>query len=155
MLRLLPMPAELAADVAAQPPGVVPADLRNLAAELADRCLGVFSQAVVTADDFLQGLAPADLQPVADAALPALASLHSRACRLVHWAQTSGQQHSALVGGTFPGGWPKVASRVAVAFLNAAVLLQAKLAALKEEGALDSPLGQDVRWGVLTGQKWG
>lgn len=92
---------------------------------------------------------------MADAALPALTALHSRACRLVHWSQPGGPQRSALVGGSLPGGWPAVASCVAVAFMNAASLLQAKLAALEEEGALDSPLGQDVRWVMLTGQRCG
>lgn len=144
MLRLLPMPAEVAAELAALPPGAPPVDDSELAAQLAHRCMGVFSQTVTTAGTFLPSLELAALQAIADDTLPALVALHSRACRLVHWSQAGGPQCAALVGSALPKGWPALANRLAISFLSCSLLLEAKGLELAKEDALDSPLAQDI-----------
>lgn len=144
MLRLLPVPAELAAELAVLPPGAAPVRKREIAAQLVHRCMGVFGQAATTGGTFLASLDAAAQQAIADDVLRALTALHSRACRLVHWSQAGGPQRSALVGSWQPKGWHALANRVAVAFLSATTMLHAKFAMLQEAGASESPLAQDL-----------
>lgn len=145
MLRLLPVPAELAAELAALPPAQPLSEPQESAAQLARCCVSAFGQTACMAGPFVLGLDGAALQAVADEALPSLAALHSRACCLVHWSQAGGPARSALVGGALPGGWPALTDRLVLDFSSARILLHAKCLALGKEVQLDSPLGGDMR----------
>jgi hypothetical protein len=120
------------ADVNRQPkPDLVAADLVN-------RCLGMWSQAVRMADEYVDQVLSA--WAVARAAgvvvpdpghttqlAPLLWQLHGHSCRLVHYIVGSRSERQSLLRGGLVQGWAKLADRLSRAFYSGAGLLAALL----------------------------
>ncbi|KAL4422493.1 hypothetical protein ABPG75_008690 [Micractinium tetrahymenae] len=117
-LRMIGVPAALAAELAAQPGVQLHGARPELATQLAQRCFGVASQACTQSPIFLETLSTEQRRQLAPEAAPAAAALHSRYCRLIHWASAGGPQRFELVGTGLSSGWPSYATRLSSAFLT-------------------------------------